>query len=455
MKNVLQELREKLAKLHAESKAIEAQVDQEGRDFTAEERAKLDAIEAEFNATQDSIRRREAAEAREAALAIPQPTVAGTSQAPGEAPTPAGALATGRPTFTPAPQPGQWSGTRVTGGMPVSATYGNHGFGRGLAEFLTAVKLASFGRTDQRLLNAVTTYGGEGIGSDGGFGVPPDFSTTITSLVVGEGSLVSRFNPILTQSNQLVLPTDETTPYGTSGIYGEWLGEAGTLTPRKPSIKQVTVVLQKVGALVHLSDELTRDAPAIQSHVTRKVAQAIAGKVNEALMTGDGVAKPLGLLNAPGIVTQAKSGASLAAVDLAGMLSRMVPESVNSSFWIVHTSFLPKVWTLTLGQMPIWVNDLRMSPYGNILGRPVIVSEYCQDYNTAGDVFLFSPDGYACAVASMGVETAASIHFAFDQGLNSFRAIMRVGGTPLASTTIARKNGSTTLSHILNLQARS
>jgi HK97 family phage major capsid protein len=113
------------------------------------------------------------------------------------------------------------------------------------------------------------------------------------------------------------------------------------------------------------------------------------------------------------------------------------------------------VWTLTLGQMPIFVSDFRQSPYGTILGRPVYVSEFCQDYNTDGDVMLVSPDGYALAVKSGGVMTAASIHFAFDQNLESFRATMRVGGTPLAQAATSRKNGSTTLSHIITLQARS
>jgi HK97 family phage major capsid protein len=105
--------------------------------------------------------------------------------------------------------------------------------------------------------------------------------------------------------------------------------------------------------------------------------------------------------------------------------------------------------------MPIFVSDFRQSPYGTILGRPVFVSEYAQDYNTDGDIMLVSPDGYVVAVKSGGISTAASIHFAFDQGLQSFRATMRVGGGPLASAAVSRKNGSTTLSHVITLQARS
>jgi HK97 family phage major capsid protein len=154
-------------------------------------------------------------------------------------------------------------------------------------------------------------------------------------------------------------------------------------------------------------------------------------------------------------VTQAKSGATLAAKDLMNMLTRIPPESVGSAFWIVHSSFLPETWSLAISNQPVYVNDLRVSPYGALLGRPVFVSEYCSSYNTLGDVYLFSPDGYLAAMKGAGIRTDVSIHFFFDQAVQAFRSYMRIGGTPLASAAIARKNGSLTLSHIINLQVRS
>ena len=438
--NPLELLRTKLAAITADAKAVEAAAQAAGRaEFTDDEQTKLNELHAAFEHTEQQISLHERNAKIEAAAALP---VASRTS-----PTPISA--------TPVPAYGTASRTQ-----PVSATYQNHGFGRGISEFMHAVKMAAYGKSDTRLLNAITTYGGEGGpgGDSGGFAVPPQFAASITELVVGEGSLVSKFNPIMTGSNQVVLPTDETTPYGTSGIYAEWLGEATAMTARAPSLKQVTVNLNKVGALVHLSDELVEDSPAIQSHVTRKVAQAIAAKVNEAILNGDGLAKPLGLLKAPGLVTQAKAVAGVTtinAADCPNMMARMVPESINGAFWLMHNSVLPKIWTLVLGQMPIYAQDFRQSPYGSLLGRPIFVTEFCQDYNTAGDIMLVSPDGYALAIKAGGIQTAASIHFAFDQGLQSFRATMRVGGTPLASAAISRKNGSNTLSHIVALAARS
>ncbi|MBK9446337.1 MAG: phage major capsid protein [Betaproteobacteria bacterium] len=427
----LEALNQKRAEVVGDIEALKASVSAASRsEFNAEEAEKLSGLINQADHLSNQIDLHKKTEQLAVSMSITQPRQVEPVMT---------STVAARPTFS--------------GGTTVSAGFANHGFVKGFSEFLGAVRNAAFGRVDPRLTNAVTTYGAEGVGPDGGFAVPPEYAAQITSTVTGEDSLVAKFNPIMTSGNQVVLPTDETTPYGTTGIYAEWLAEAGSYSDRKPVLKQTTVTLNKVGAMVQLSDELAADAPAIQSFVMRKVADAITSKVNEAIVTGSGVAKPLGLSNAPGKVTQAKSGTTLAAVDIANMLSRVA--NIQDSFFLCHSSFLPKIWTLTLGQMPIFVSDFRQSPYGTILGRPVFVTEYCSDYNTLGDIYLVSPSGYLLAVKSGGIQTSASIHFAFNQDIQSFKAVMRVGGTPIASAAQARKNGSTTLGHIITLEVRS
>lgn len=433
--NPIDTLREKLGKVRDEIKAIEAKAAQELRvDFTTDEMNALSVLHANAAQTQNQIQFHERNQQVDAAVTMPQP----------------------RKTLDAAPPQVVPPYSPATGGTLASARFGNWGFTLGLGEYLTAVKNATFGRMDSRLQNAVTTYGQEASGPDGGFAVAPDFATQITSIVTGENTLIDRLNPISTASNQIVFPTDETTPWGTSGIYAEWLGEAATLTPRKPSLKSVTVNLHKVGALVYMSDELQSDAPAIQTHVTRKVATAIASKVNEAIVAGNGSAKPRGFLSCPGLLTTAETatGATTNAADLLLMLASLPPESLANSFWVMHNSILPQIWTLVLGQMPVYTQDLRLSPYGAVLGRPLIISEFCSTANTTGDIILVSPDGYAVAIKASGVESAASIHFAFDQSLMAFRSTMRVGGEGLAQSTITRKNGSAAMSHIITMATR-
>jgi HK97 family phage major capsid protein len=297
----------------------------------------------------------------------------------------------------------------VTGGTLASARSGTWGF-KSQAEYLASLKASAYGRPDPRLMNAVTTYGSEGVGPDGGYSVPPDWKAQITEACMGEESLVSRFSAITTTSNQVVLPVDEASQHGTTGISVAWTGEGAASTPVKPAIKQTTINLYKLQGLVYLSDELLQDSPASASYVFSRLAVKLAGAVNDALIAGDGIAKPLGILSCPSLVTQAKESSgnagNLIAANVAKAAARLFPAEYGKSFWICHSSVLPQLWTMTLGdKIPIYTPDFRSSPHGLLLGRPVVVSEYAKPLGTAGDLILVAPSGYACAVHSAGART--------------------------------------------------
>ena len=118
---------------------------------------------------------------------------------------------------------------------------------------------------------------------------------------------------------------------------------------------------------------------------------------------------------------------------------------------------LPQLWQMLLGTIPIFATDYTKSPYGTLLGRPIHVTEYAADLTsntsnaTSFDLMLVNPDGYILAVKSGGVQSASSIHFGFDAGLQSFRATMRVGGQALLSAAVTRANGSDTLSDAVGI----
>lgn len=338
------------------------------------------------------------------------------------------------------------------------ATNGNGGF-RSIGAYLGAIKSAGEGKIDSRLVqNAITTYGNESLGPDGGFAVPPDYRNAISELVIGKGTLIDHMNPLVTPSNMITIPVDEGSAHSTSGISATWVGEGQAITASKPVLKLVNIPVAKVAGLVHASDELLEDNPNMNGYILRLLAKKIRFVVEDAIVAGDGVGKPLGLLSAPSLVTQAKSATgstALAPRDVANMVSRLVPGAFDNAFWLVHDTVLPELWSLVLGTTPLLVADYSKSPVGTLFGKPVVVSESCSTYNTAGDIMLVAPEGYGLAIKSSGLKTDTTIAFAFDAGLQSFRATMRIGGTPLLSAAVARKNGTSTQSHVVALAARS
>ena len=421
-------LRNRLEVIQKDAAAIQAASKAAGKDvLDADEATQFDAKMAEFDAIEAQIKREEKSASIQAKLATPQ----------------------ARPVI------------EVI--EPVFKNNGKNGGFKHFAEFLGAVRNASFGKLDPRLAqNAITTYGNESLGPDGGFAVPPDFRASIVEAWGDDDNLVKYFSPITTNSNMLTLVTDETTPWATSGITGSWTDEGAAITATKPVLKQVSIPLRKVAALCHVSDELLEDNAAIGSFVARKMGQKLSSLVSQAIVSGSGVGQPLGIVNSPSFVQVTRTTAhKVKAEDVTNMVARLRPGGFGKSFFLTHSSVLPQLWTMVLGgstaATPIYATDYTKSPFGTLLGRPLYVSEYMADLtsNTANansyDLLLVNPDGYVVAQKSSGVQTASTIAFGFDAGLQSFRATMRIGGQALLSAAITRKNGSETLSDLVGI----
>lgn len=311
---------------------------------------------------------------------------------------------------------------------------------------------------------APSTYGGEGVGADGGVLVPPGFSSEIFRLSLGEDSLLPMTDDMQIDGNNMTIPKDETTPWGGNGIRAYWQGEATAGTPTKPVLGAMSLRLKKLLALVPVSDELLSDTSALTSYLPAKVADSIRWKTNEAILFGAGGGVPLGALSGNAVVTVAKDSGqaanTLSATNLANMISRLPPGSFPRSVWLINNDVLPALFTLTLGNYPIYlpagasVGGIVSSPYGMLLGRPVMVSQHAKSFSSEGDVLLVDLSYYQAITKAEGVSTATSMHLYFDADAMAFRTTFRMDGQPKITAAISPANGSTTLSPFVKLGAR-
>lgn len=350
-------------------------------------------------------------------------------------------------------------------------TRDNGGF-RDISEYAHAVRRAASGAgMDQRLQNALSTYGSEGVGADGGFAVPPEFRRDIQVLVMGEESLFARTDNMPTDSNVVTVPTDETTAWGTTGVRAYWGAEAVTMTQSKLALKEHTTRLHKLHALVPLTEELMEDAPLSAALMTRKAGEQMQFKLTDAIINGTGVGQPLGIANAPCVVTVSKESSQVAdtihAKNVAKMYARM-PGSVRSrAVWLVNQDVEPQMMELGFQVGPadsgtktggslVYVppGGLSGAPYGTLFGRPIITTEACGAIGDLNDIIFAFLGGYFMPYKQGGVKNSVSMHLWFDQDVTAFKWTMRVGGQPWLQSAISRKNGSNTLSHFINLEAR-
>ena len=347
-----------------------------------------------------------------------------------------------------------------------------HGF-RTMGEFVQAVFQAEKpGKSiDERLLigggrNAAApgSFANESAGQDGGFLVPPQFSQQIFKLSLGEDSLLPLTDNVEVSGNSMAFPKDETTPWGTNGIRAYWQGEAASAVATKPVLGLATLRLKKLMALVPTTDELLDDANALTSYLPEKVALSIRWKTNESILFGAGNGVPIGALAAGATVTVAKESGqatqTLQAQNLAKMIARLPAGSFANAVWIVNNDVLPALFTLTLGNYPIYlpmgmnVGGIQTSPYGTLLGRPVFVSQHANTFSSQGDILLVDLKYYQTITKAGGMQTATSMHLYFDADLTAFRTTFRMDGQAKIVAPISPAKGSTTMSPFIQLGAR-
>jgi HK97 family phage major capsid protein len=453
----IQKLKARLTELHEISKGIQAKADAEKRDLKADEQTELDAVMAEFDQVEGDIKRRERIVAQEARLGQP-----------------AGRIVPPEPIHNAAPaRSAPADGLRNTRLSTVEERQ-RWGF-QNMGDFCMAVKrgVQTPSNMDQRLIQnaAISTPGSELSGADGGFAVPPEWRAEIMAMVDAEGSLLSMTDQQRVSGNTITFPVDETTAHqSTGGIQAYWDSELDTLTQSKPLLKDMTLKLSRLTALVPMTEELLEDAPAMAGYVTRKAGEKMAFKINDAIINGTGVGQPLGILSSPCTVQVGKIGSQVAATihakNVVTMWSRLPAASQRTAVWLVNQDCLPSIYqlgfavtdgtTTNVGAGALYMGPGQMAngaPSGTLLGRPIVVTEACPTVGTTGDIILADLSKYL-AVVKGALKSDVSIHLWFDQNTTAFRFVLRMNGQPWLSAPIARKSGSNTLSHFIRLEAR-
>jgi HK97 family phage major capsid protein len=446
------ELRDELVTLSDQAKTLQATADAEKRGLSDEENTEIEKIFARFEFVEAEIDRREKIADTEARIAEPL----------GRKTDPDDVAASSDPDH-------KGTKRRTVAARPRdTADVGRHGF-RSFGEFAQSVKAAvraAPGGLDPRLtMNAPTTTSTEGVGADGGFAVPPDFRTAITEKVMGVDSLLARTDQLTSASNSITLPKDETTPWqSTGGIQAFWEGEGSLITQSKVALEQTTIRLNKLTALVPVTEELLEDASALSTYINRKAPQKFDYKIQNAIINGTGAGQPKGILASDALVEVAKESGQVAdtvlAQNITNMWARMYAPSRSNAIWLINQDVEPQLDYLqmpgTNPTAPLFMpaGGLSASPFATLKGRPVVPVEACKTLGDVGDIILADLTQYMTAMKTGGIRQDVSMHLLFDYDTLAFRFILRMAGLPWWGSAITPANGSNTLSCFVSLAAR-
>jgi len=322
---------------------------------------------------------------------------------------------------------------------------------------------------DPRLRNAASGAN-EATQSEGGFLVGSDSEIDLMSKVYGQSflPLVQR-TTISSASNTLKLKLlkENSRADGSrqGGVQAYWENEADSTTATKRLYEEFELSLKKIMAVSYATSELLEDFPAMESELSSGFQEEMGFKLENAIINGDGVGKPLGILNSPAkVAVSVESGQTsaspLLAENVAKMYARMHPRSVSTAVWLVDQSLFPSLSLLNVaigtggGLVYMPPGGLSVAPFGTIYGRPIYFTEHTKAANTEGDIIFWDPASYR-VIEKGGVKTASSLHVAFLTDEMAFRWTYRVNGAPKWRSALTPKNSGNTLSTIVTLATRS
>lgn len=303
----------------------------------------------------------------------------------------------------------------------------------------------------------------ETVGAEGGFLVQTDFLTEMLKDVYDTGKVarLCRRLPLSANSNSVEIVTvDESSRADGSrwgGVQAYWRAEAGTVTATQPKWKNVRITAESLMALCYATDELLQDAPALGSYISQAFTEELAFKLDDAIINGDGAGKPLGVLNAPCLVTVAKESGQTADTVVFANVSKMRnlnmwARGLSRFVWLVNQEVLGELEKLyvplgTATGLPVYAPA---GQYGlenaTLYGRPIVVSEHCAKLGDEGDIIAFDPEMYLL-VEKGGVDAQTSVHVKFINAEQTFRFIMRVNGMPLLSSAITPFKATSGVKH--------
>jgi len=279
----------------------------------------------------------------------------------------------------------------------------------------------------------------------GGYLIPEGFRTQLFEIVVEKSNILQKAIIVPMQNTSVSIPfiNDMDHSGGTvhGGVQFYWLDSAGQKTESRPKFGKVQMRLNKLAGLCYVDDELLTDSPiSMEPLLTRMFTDALAWTLDNVFINGNGAGQPMGILNAPCLISQTAETGQAAATILYENIIKMYSRQYNKSGsqWWANDEILAQLLTMSLtvgtGGGPVYMppGGASVAPYDTLLGKAINWTEHCQSLGTVGDIFFCDWTQYLIGqkAGMAGPKFDSSIHLKFDYDQTAFRFVFRVDGQP-------------------------
>lgn len=232
-----------------------------------------------------------------------------------------------------------------------------------------------------------------GTDSEGGYLVPDEFEHTLVQ-GLNENTIIRAHAHVITTSSGL-----HKIPVVASHGSASWIDEEGAYTESDEAFGQVQLDAHKVGTVIKVSEELLNDSAFdLEDYIASEFARRIGDKEEEAFLTGNGTAKPTGILNATGggqVGVTAASATAITADELIDLYFSLKAPYRKNAVWVLNDTTIKIIRKLKdKNDQYLWQPALRDGDVPTILGRPYFTSAFMPEAAAGAKTVIFGDLSY-------------------------------------------------------------
>ena len=233
----------------------------------------------------------------------------------------------------------------------------------------------------------------EGTDSEGGYLVPDEFENTLVQ-GLNENTVIRAHAHVITTSSGL-----HKIPVVASHGSAAWIDEEGAYTESDETFGQVQLDAHKVGTVIKVSEELLNDSAFdLESYIATEFVRRIGDKEEEAFLTGNGTAKPTGILNATGggqVGVTTTSPTAITADELIDLYYSLKAPYRKSAVWVLNDSTIKAIRKLKDSTGNYLLQPaLKDGEVPTILGRPYFTSAFAPEIAAGAKTVIFGDLSY-------------------------------------------------------------
>ena len=260
--------------------------------------------------------------------------------------------------------------------MPIAYLLGTTTWGSQTFKFARGIDGNEY---KNNFLNSIKTnfknnYLREGSLPDGGYLLPVEMHDEIIS-ALSQANALREIGRVIQTASEHRISIVATKPAAA------WVAEGQEFSFTNETFNQISLNAYKIAIAIKISTELLQDSYYdIESHLTQEFSTAIGAAEEEAMLLGDGVNKPKGLI--PTLAQSASgtlqtTGAEISADDLLTLQFSLRRPYRKNSVWLTSDAGLAMIRRLkdSTGNF-IWQPSLTETEPSRLFGQPIYTSEF-------------------------------------------------------------------------------